>query len=413
MTTIVIVGAGHAGSELAVALRQNGFRGRVVLVGAEPHLPYQRPPLSKAFIHNKIDETALPIRAAHAYLNLDIEVELDTFAVEIDRRSRIVVLSEGRRLRYDKLALTTGGKPRRLRFGTENVTGQSLHTLDEAISLRRTLEPGVRILVIGGGFVGLEVAAAATEMGAAVTVVEGQPRVLSRTCSPVMSAFAEREHRSRDVDLRTGVSVTAAERHKDGLRAVLSDGNIIEADIVLTGVGITPNDALAVDAGLLCNDGILVDAMARTNDPNIVAAGDCTRQRHGFLERHVRLESVQNATDQARIAARTLCGQPTQRFLPPWFWSDQYDHKLQMVGLPDAGDTAVVRGDPSTNSFSVLYRRNATVTALHAVNRPKDFIAGKALVTARATVTHADAARDDISLTELAKQYRDTAERIR
>jgi 3-phenylpropionate/trans-cinnamate dioxygenase ferredoxin reductase subunit len=411
VSTVVIVGAGQAGSELAVALRQTGFGERIILVGAERHLPYQRPPLSKAFLHGEVEQDALRIRALDAYTHAGIEVELDSSVVGIDRRTRSVTLSDGRKLRYDKLALTTGGSPRPLRFGSDHLAGRTLHHLDDAISLRRELRSTGRILIVGGGFIGLETAAAATDMGIAVTLVEAQPRVLARTCPPVVSAFVEREHRNHGVDLRTGVSVRDVARHDGALRAELSDGTVVTVDLILTGVGIAANDALAAAAGLTVDDGVLVDAVGRTEDPHIVAAGDCTRQWHGFLDRSVRLESVQNATDQARIAARTLCGKPTERFTAPWFWSDQYHHKLQTVGLPQSDDTAVVRGDPSSNSFSVVYLRNGSITGLHAVNRPRDFAAGRQLVTARAVMSRDESASDDVPLSELMKRHQSTVER--
>jgi 3-phenylpropionate/trans-cinnamate dioxygenase ferredoxin reductase component len=411
VTTIVIVGAGQAGSELAVALRQTGFGDRIVMVGAERHLPYQRPPLSKAFLRGKVELDALRTRAEDAYTSAGIEVELGTPAVGIDRRTRSVALADGRKLRYDKVALTTGGSPRPVRFGSGHIAGRTLHHLDDAIALRQDLQSGGTILIIGGGFIGLETAAAATDMGIAVTLVEAQPRVLARMCPPAVSAFAERVHRNHGVDLRTGVSVRSVARREETLLAELSDGTTVRTDLILTGVGIAANDSLAATAGLAVHDGVLVDAMARTEDPDIVAAGDCTRQWHGFLGRSVRLESVQNATDQARIAARSLCGKPTERFTAPWFWSDQYDHKLQMAGLPQPSDIAVVRGDPSSNSFSVVYLRNGAITGLHAVNRPREFAASRQLVTARAPLSQGEAASDEVPLFELMKQHQSTIER--
>ncbi|MET7572944.1 FAD-dependent oxidoreductase [Streptomyces sp. NPDC005492] len=411
MSTVVIVGAGQAGSELAVALRQTGFGDRIVLVGAERHLPYQRPPLSKAFLRGTVEQDALRTRPVDAYTNAGIEVELDTSAVGIDRQTRSVTLADGRKLRYDKLALTTGGSPRPLRFGSDHITGRTLHHLDDALSLRQELRSGGTILIVGGGFIGLETAAAATDMGIAVTLVEAQSRVLARACSPAVSAFVEREHRTHGVDLRTGTSVRSVARRDGTLLAELSDNTVVRADLILTGVGIAPNDTLAATAGLAVDDGVLVDAATRTEDPDIVAAGDCTRQWHGFLGRSVRLESVQNATDQARIAARTLCGKSTERFTAPWFWSDQYDHKLQMAGLPQAGDTAVVRGDPSSHSFTVVYLRDGVITGLHAVNRPRDFAVGRRLVTARAAMARGEAVSEDVPLSELMKQHQSTVER--
>lgn len=280
MKTVVIVGAGQAGSELAVALRQNGFSDRILLVGAEPHLPYQRPPLSKAFLHGKVDQVALRIRALDAYTNAGIEVELDTAAVGIDRRTRSVALADGRTLRYDKLAITTGGSPRPLRFGSGHVPGRTLHHLDDAIALRQELQSGGTLLIVGGGFIGLETAAAATDMGIAVTLVEAQPRVLARTCPPAVSAFVEREHRSHGVDLRTGTSVRSVARRDGALLAELSDNTVVRTDLILAGVGIAPNDTLAATAGLAVDDGVLVDAVAGprtpTSSPRATAHGSGT-----------------------------------------------------------------------------------------------------------------------------------------
>ena len=411
MSTVVIVGAGQAGSELAVALRQTGFGDRIVVVGAERHLPYQRPPLSKAFLRGTVEPDGLRTRALDAYTNAGIEIELDTAAIGIDRQRRSVTLADGRELRYAKLALTTGGSPRPLRFGSDHVAGRTLHHLDDAVSLRQELQSGGAILIVGGGFIGLETAAAATDMGIAVTLLEAQPRVLARACSPAVSAFVEREHRSHGVDLRTGTSVRSVARRDGALFAELSDNTVVRADLILAGVGIAPNDTLAATAGLAVDDGVLVDAVARTEDPDIVAAGDCTRQWHGFLGHSVRLESVQNATDQARIAARTLCGKPTERFTAPWFWSDQYDHKLQMAGVPQAGDTAVVRGDPSSNSFAVVYLRPGFTPGLHASTGRGFLAAARQLVTARAAITRAEASLEDLPLSELMKRHQPTAER--
>lgn len=395
MKSIVIAGAGQAGAEIAVTLRQQGYDGEITLVGAEPHLPYQRPPLSKGFLRGTLGEEMLRIRPQAAYASAGIEVKLGTRVVKIDRAAHRVVLSDGRGLRYDKLALTTGGSPRALGVDVEH---HYLHSLDQAASLRSRIRPGTRILIVGGGFIGLEAAATAVGAGAEVTLVEARPRVMARTCPPVVSAFYERVHREHGVDLRTGVSVRGARRLQGGTVVSLSDDTRVSVDLVLAGIGIAPNDTLAADSGLAAHDGVLVNAAARTSDPDIVAAGDCTRQWNGFLGRWIRLESQQNAADQARIASRTLCGLPAERFAVPWFWSDQYDNKLQMAGVARQGDTAVVRGDPAEGSFSVLYLRDGTVLAVDAVNRPRDFAAGRRLVAARAKLSAGEAAQCDIRM---------------
>lgn len=411
MNTVVIVGAGQAGSELAVSLRQNGFSDRVILLGAENFLPYQRPPLSKNFLLGKIDEEALHIRARDAYVAAGVELELDASAIAIDRQSRMVTVTGGRKLRYDKLAITTGGRPRIHVAGGGRPLGQGLHTLENARALRQDLSHGGRILVVGGGFIGLEVASAAIQLGLEVTLVEAEPRVLARNCPPVVSEFFEREHRAKGVDLRTGVSVRRVVRRQQALFAELTDGTVVRSELLVSGVGIAANDALAANAGLAVDEGIVVDALARTVDPDVVAAGDCTRQWHGFLDQRIRLESVQNATDQARIAAATLCGKRTESFAPPWFWSDQYEHKLQIVGLPHSTDTVVLRGDPATNSFSVVYLREGVIAAMHSLNRPRDFVAGRQLVAARTPLAARDAAADDSPLSAFRRESANPVER--
>ncbi len=400
---LVVVGAGQAGAELAVTARQLGWPGPIHLVGAELHPPYQRPPLSKGLLAGGGSTTATPVRALPTYAAAGVDLVLGTSVTGVDLARRTVELDDGRTLGYRSLALTTGGRPRRLPL-VEGTAADTLHTLEDARSLGAALRPGLRLLVVGGGFVGLEVAAVAAGHGAAVTVVEARPRLLERTCPAPVAAFFAAAHAARGVDVRTGVSVVRVDRTAVGLVVHLDDGSTVAVDRVLAGIGQVADDALARSAGLAVHDGVLVDQRARTSDPHVVAAGDCTRQLHGFLGVRLRLESQQNAGDQARIAARTACGLPPVAAAVPTFWSDQYEHTLQIAGVAAPGDRQVVRGDPRGGGFSVLTLRGDLLTSVQAVDRPRDFAAGRKLLARRARVGPPDALAGPAPLTDLVTQ---------
>lgn len=399
---VVVVGAGLAGAELAVAVRQAGHRGPVVLIGDEPHQPYQRPPLTKAVLRGTATEHDIRVRAEAAYDRAAVDLVLGVSVRALDALGQTVTLADDTVLSYDGLALTTGGRPRRLALG-ESVDALELYRLEDALHFRRLLRPGMRLLVVGGGFIGLEAAAAAVSAGAHVTLVELQHRLLARSCSPVVAEHLAAVHRDRGVDLRCGVGVQGAVRRPDGTLAVsLDDGSTVIVDHVLAGVGQVPNDELAAAAGLAVDDGVLVDQLCRTSHRHVVAAGDCARQQHGWLGRRVRLESQQNATEQARAAAATLTGARATATGVPWFWSDQYEHKLQMAGVPERGCQELRRGagvvgDP----FSVLFVRDGALVGIQAVDRPRDFAAGRKLMAQRARLDLARATDPDIPLGDL------------
>ena len=391
----VIVGASHAGSELAAKLRQLDPSTPVLLVGAEAALPYQRPPLSKSWLGGTNDDVDwLLIRNAAAYSNAGVAVRSGTRVAAIDRASNRLVLESGESITYSQLAIATGARARRLAVPDAERTERApnfhyLRTLADAERLRPQFTAGARIAVIGGGYIGLEVAALSIKHGLVPTVLEAQPRVLARVTAPALSAFYERVHRDAGVDVRTGAQVAGLEFASDGrLRGVLwrdaaGATGCVEADIVVAGLGVEPNIELAQAAGLACAaDGILVDALCQTSDPDIVAAGDCTSRPVPGQPGTVRIESVPNAVEQARAAAATLCGQHQPCSSVPWFWSDQFDLKLQMVGLSRGHDEWVARGDMTTRSFTVFYLREGTVIAADAVNRPGDFMQARRLVTA-------------------------------
>lgn len=388
----VIVGAGQAGAEVASSLRQQGYDGRIVLFGEEPQLPYRRPPLSKAYLAGAATAESLTIKPQAAYQQANIELHLGTRVARIERDRKQVLLADGRAQPYDQLVLATGGAPRRLPLpGAEAANVLYLRTQRDADAIRAEMQPGRRLVIVGGGYIGLEVAAAAVKQGLRVTVLESAPRVLVRVTAPEMSAFYERVHREAGVDVRTGVTLQQFEQQAGRVRAVvLADGTRIEADLVLVGIGLIPHMALARDAGLEVGDGIVVDALGRSSDPDILAVGDCANQANAWLGRSVRLESVPNANEQARIAAATICGRQNPNRSVPWFWSDQYDLKLQMVGLAQGYEQVALRGDPATRSFCAFYLREGQVIAADAVNRAPEFLVAKTLVAER---VRADAAQ--------------------
>lgn len=400
---VVVVGAGLAGAELAVSLRQAGHRGPVVLVGDEPHQPYQRPPLSKAVLEGAASEHDIRVRAEAAYAKASVDLVLGVRVRSLDTMGQTVTLGDDTVVSYDGLALTTGGRPRRLVLG-EGVEALSLYRLEDAVQLRGLLRPGLRLLVVGGGFVGLEVAAAAVSAGAEVTLVELQGRLLARSCSPVVAQHLAAVHRERGVDLRCGVGVVDAVRRDDGaLEVRLDDGSTVVVDHLLAGIGQVPNDELAAAAGLAVDDGVLVDEHCRTSDRHVVAAGDCARQHHGWLGRRVRLESQQNTTEQARVAAATLAGVMPAVTGVPWFWSDQYEHKLQMAGVPEPGDEELRRGGRDRNDFSVLFVRDDILVGIQALDRPRDFAAARKLMAQRARIDLARATDPDVPLVALVR----------
>jgi 3-phenylpropionate/trans-cinnamate dioxygenase ferredoxin reductase subunit len=402
--TFLIIGAGQAGGECAVELRKQGFAGRVVIIGEEPHLPYKRPPLSKAYFAGSAKLESLYVMPQTSLDKVKIECIGNMRVERIDRAAKQVTLSDGRVLAYDKLALATGGRARPLNLpGAARPNVNLLRTIADVDTIRAQAVPGKRMVVIGGGFIGLETAAVAVKLGLKVTVLEGLPRVLARVTVPEISAFYERAHREAGVDLRTGVQVTALEGEPNVTHVVLDDGSRVEADFVVVGIGLIPNTELAQEAGLDVDNGIVVDECTRTSDPDIVAAGDCTNHPSEFLGRRVRLESVQNAMEQGRAAAHAMLGKPTPYTTVPWFWSDQYDLKLQMVGLSAGFDQFVLRGDPATQrSFAAFYLREGHLIAADAVSRPQDFMFAKKLVAARTRIDPALLADESVALKTLA-----------
>lgn len=399
---LVIVGAGHAGSELALAARQQGWTGPILLLGDEPDLPYQRPPLSKAYLCGTTDIGALALRQPTVYQAANVALRLGTRLKAIHRQEHAIELQNGERIPYAKLALCTGGRARPLVCeGIDPhrppVNLLSLRTRADADAMRAALQPGRRLVVVGGGYVGLEVAASARSLGTDVTVLEAQPRILARVAGQPMSDFVTEAHRSAGVDIRTSVTIHRVVCDGDRIvRLELADGTALPADVVVAGVGMLPNTEAAVAARLATNQGIPVDSSSGTTDPDIVAAGDCTVQHVTLYGRQVRLESVPNALEQARSAAALICGHAKPNHSVPWFWSDQYDLKLQLAGLSQGHDRCVVRGQAEQRSFCIFYLLGTRLLAGDVVNRPADFMLVKrALISPQALDVDAAALADE------------------
>jgi len=403
---IVIVGAGHAGGSVAAFLRQCGFEGPITLIGEEPIPPYQRPPLSKAWLKGEADAESLLLRPDSFYSENAIALRLETRVERLDRAAKAVVLQGGETIPYDILILATGRRARRIPLPGIDLAGVlELRTAADADKLKAALSaPGKRLAVIGGGYIGLEAAASARALGAQAVVIEKESRVLARVACEALSTFFQDYHRQHGVIFELGAGVEAIEGqdgHAIGVR--LSDGRLIEADAVLVGVGAVANDELAKAAGLECDNGILVDLAAQTADPAIYAIGDCSRRPLPHYERIGHLESVPNALEQAKQAAAHITGRAPPPHEVPWFWSDQYDLKLQIAGLPHDATQILIRGEPASAKFAVFHlNADNRVQAVEAINAAPEFMAGRQLIASRKPVA-LDKLRDmSVSMKEVA-----------
>ena len=400
MTKVLIIGAGHAGGTVAALLRQYGHEGPIVLAGEESVAPYQRPPLSKAWLKGEADLEALLLRPEVFYAEHDIELRTGVTATAIDAAAKTVTFADGTVETYDALILATGSTARKLTIASADRPDLlELRTLADAEKLKAALGPGKRLAVVGGGYVGLEAAASARALGAGVVVIERMDRVLARTASETLSAFFTARHRAHGVEVLASAEVAAFE--DGGVR--LADGRLIAADVLLVGIGALACDGLARAAGLACDNGVVVDEAARTSDPAIWAIGDMTFRPipvHGG-RRH-RLESVPNALEQAKQAAAAIVGRAPPPPEAPWFWSDQYDLKLQIAGLADGADRQVVRGDPETGSFAVFHLDGDRLLCVEAVNAPAEFMAGRQMIVKGVAVDGAKLADPTVSMKAVA-----------
>ncbi|HEY6131446.1 MAG TPA: FAD-dependent oxidoreductase [Halioglobus sp.] len=396
----VIIGASHAAAQLATSLRQGGWQGHISIVGDEAIPPYHRPPLSKGYLAGEKHSDELLIRPATFYDKSDIDLVLGTRVSVLDRENKLITLHDGGSIPYTKLAITTGARVRKLSLPGHELEGVFyLRDLNDVNLVRGYIGAGKSAVIIGGGYIGLETAASMRKLGMKVTVLEALPRILQRVTAPEVSAFYSRVHREEGVEIITDAVVDSIVGNGVVAGVKLANGMHLDANLVVIGVGVLPATELAESAGLAVNNGIVVDEFARTSDPDIVAAGDCTSHYNRIYDRHVRLESVQNATDQAKIAANTLCGKLEAYNALPWFWSDQYDLKLQIAGLSQGFDRVVLRGTSDNGrSFAAFYFSGDRLLAVDAVNRPKEFMAVRRALTAGQSADAAKLADDTVDI---------------
>jgi 3-phenylpropionate/trans-cinnamate dioxygenase ferredoxin reductase component len=381
--SILIIGAGHAGGSVAANLRQLGSDAPITVIGDEPYLPYQRPPLSKAWLKGDVAFSAVGLRPQSFYDQRGIVLRLDARATAIDREAHTIALTSGEALPYGTLILATGARARRLGFAGEDLPGvHVLRTIADADRVKAGLISGQRLVVIGGGYIGLEVAASARLKGMHVVVIEREARLLARVASPPISTFMQNFHERQGVTFRLEMGVFGFDVRDGDVRGVrLDDGQVEAADMVLVGVGAVPNTELAEAAGLACNNGIVVDLEARTSDPDVFAIGDCTERPLPHYGCRARLESVASALEQARQAAAAICGAKAPAPEVPWFWSDQYDLKLQIAGLPIGATRVEVRGDIEQGKFAVAHLDDdGQLCAVEAVNAPAEYMSGRATI---------------------------------
>jgi 3-phenylpropionate/trans-cinnamate dioxygenase ferredoxin reductase subunit len=398
----VIVGAGHAAGQVVASLRQKKYGGKIVLIGDEEHYPYQRPPLSKKFLAGELPAERLYLKPPAFYDDPDIDVHLNTRVTNIDPAGKSVTDADGNQYDYDDLVIATGARVRKLDLPGSDLPGvHYLRNIQDVTAMQREMEKGARLVIIGGGYIGLEVAAVAASRGLRVTVVEMAERVMSRVVSEQVSAFYQSEHRKHGVELKLSTGLTGFSGGESVAKVMLSDGTAIAADLVLIGIGVVPNVELADDAGIHVDNGIRVDECCRTSEKNVYAVGDCTNHPNNLLGRQLRLESVHNALEQAKTAASNICGDELRYSQVPWFWSDQYDLKLQIAGISEGYDRTVLRGDPADRAFSCLYLRDGQLIAIDSINAPRDFMQSKALIGNRAVISPDMLVNTEIALKDM------------
>ncbi len=400
----IVIGASHAGVSLALQLRKEGWGGLIKLIGAERELPYHRPPLSKELLAGEKDLDAIRLRPARIFEDNAIELLLGTTVLKIDRDVSAVLLDDGQSLHYDRLAVCTGALVQKIPLGATLQNVFYIRTATDVAQLKEMSQPGRRVVIIGAGYIGLETAAVLKQRGLEVTVIEMAERILSRVTGERMSAYMTALHTSHGVEIKTSTRVTDIRGDSNATRITCDDGSEYTADFVIVGIGVMPNVGLAENAGLDIDEGVLVDEYACSSDPHIYAAGDCTRHPSAIFKRLIRLESVQNANDQARAAAANICGKQTAYDAVPWFWSDQYQVKLQMAGLSSGFDEEVCRGDPGDadgTGFALFYLQDSRVIAVECVGRPKEFMAGKQLVKSGQQIPAASLADENVAPAEL------------
>jgi 3-phenylpropionate/trans-cinnamate dioxygenase ferredoxin reductase subunit len=406
MKKIIVVGGGHAAAQFCTGMKAALPDAQIFLVSDEAHLPYHRPPLSKAFLHDLAQQPAI-LKSEAFYRDAGITLRLGATVASIDRAGHAVVLESGERIEYTDLVLATGTRPRAVPAPLAEQGGDrvvTLRTVDDAVRLREKLHAAARILIVGGGFIGLEIAASAAQLGKQVTVVEAARSLLSRSCSPEVAAALHAAQTAHGVNVRTGVVIDHVGTDESGAFGAWIGAEFMPTDLIVVGIGAIPNQELAQAAGLQCENGIVVDECMRTADPAIFAIGDCTSFPSTWLGRHIRLESVQNANDQARCVAQAIAGKPVPYTALPWFWSDQGEMRLQIAGLWEPHHERLVRGDPATGKFSVLHFNGDVLSSVESVNVPADHMAARKLVGERVKVSREKASDPSIALKDCAAE---------
>lgn len=399
---IAIIGAGQAGGQTAYSLRAGGFEGAITLIGDEPAPPYQRPPLSKAYLKGELEAERLFLKPIEYYAEHNVELITGTAATSIDLLGKTLALDRGGSPGWDKLVIATGARPRRLSVPGIALPGVlELRTLEDVDRLKAVAVAGKRLVVVGAGYIGLEAAAVGAQLGLQVTVLEAMPQVLARVAGPEIGEFYTRVHREAGVDIRLGAKLEGFDGSGHLTGARLAGGEVIPCDIALVGIGVTPNMEIAQAAGIACGDGIIVDAQMRTSHPDVFAIGDVAWRPLVHYGREGRLESVHNAIEGGKIAAAAIMAAPPPTLEVPWFWSDQFDLKLQTAGLWTGANQRIVRGDPQSSSFSVFYLKEGKIIAVDAVNSAPEYIVGRKLVAASAAVAPGELADKSISMKDI------------
>ena len=386
MAGMVIIGCGQAGGQAAASLRQEKYEGPITMIGQEPYIPYQRPPLSKQYLSGEQEKEKLSLRQESFYSEKEINLKLGTSVLSLDPEKRELQLENGETVTYDKLLVATGGRPRKLEVDGHTLKGiHYLRNIDDVDAIKTQMSTSQNLVIVGGGYIGLEVASVAIKRGLTVSVLEMESRILERVTTEEMSAFYHQLHTDEGVNILTSTQAKAF-KGSETVESVVCGDHEIPADLVIVGIGILPNTEMAEAAGLKTNNGLVVDEHCRTSNEHIFAAGDCTNHPNPILNRRLRLESVPNAMEQGRVAASNMLGGSKSYASMPWFWSDQYEHKLQMVGFSKDSDQSVVRGDMESKSFTVFYLKDDSIIAADSVNNPKEFMASKQLVGKKASI---------------------------
>ena len=404
---VVIIGSGHAGGMTAILLRQQDYHGLITLIGEEAYLPYQRPPLSKGFLAGEIEQERLYLKKQSYFEKNNIHVIKDKKVLNIDRDNKNIFLNDRKQIEYGKLVIATGSVPNKINTSCRETNLYYLRTITDALKIQRALKDKNKITIIGAGYIGLEIASIAVRKNINITIIEMEDRVMSRVLCPVVSDFFQKKHEAEGVKFKFNVSVIDIEDSHNQKQIKCSDGTVMDTDAVVIGVGIKPNVELAIDSGLVCQDGIVVDENGQTSDESIFAAGDCTNHPNGFYQKRLRLESVHNAVEQAKSVAASIIGEKKPYHQVPWFWSDQYDLKLQIAGISHNHDQYIIRGSMEEEKFTVFYLQKKKIIAVDTINNLKEFLNGKKLIAMGAEIPPEILQNKDTDLKEWIKKNTD------